>query len=112
MSPQPRAGNAARTRRGVRRLAALVVTFVIVAALAACGSSSSSSSTESASNAAAGSSGSGASGGVAIAQAKLKQYEATPTKIVQTQSLKSPPPTGKTLVMLGTTDPGNVIIQK
>jgi ribose transport system substrate-binding protein len=49
---------------------------------------------------------------VAIADAKLKQYEATPTKIIQTQSLTSAPPTGKSLVMLGTTDPGNVVIQK
>ena len=49
---------------------------------------------------------------MAIAHAKLKQYEATPTKIVQTQSLTSAPPTGKTLVMLGTADPGNVLIQK
>jgi ribose transport system substrate-binding protein len=99
-------------RRRFRHLAALAIAVAIAAGLAACGSSSSSSSTTSASNAAASSSGSGDSGGVATAQAKLKQYEATPTKIVQTQSLKSPPPTGKTLVMLGTTDPGNVIIQK
>jgi ribose transport system substrate-binding protein len=49
---------------------------------------------------------------VATAEAKLKQYEATPTKIIQTESLKSPPPTGKKLVMLGTSDPGNVLIQK
>jgi ribose transport system substrate-binding protein len=49
---------------------------------------------------------------VATADAKLKQYEATPAKIIQTEPLKSPPPTGKTLVMLGTADPGNVLIQK
>jgi ribose transport system substrate-binding protein len=97
-------------RRRIRRLAALIIAAAMAAALAACGSSSSSSSTGSASNAADTSQ--AASGGVATAQAKLKQYEAAPTKIVQTQSLKSPPPTGKTLVMLGTADPGNVIIQK
>ena len=96
-------------RRPIRRLAALAVAVAIAAALAACGSSSSSSSTTSASNAA---DASAASGGVATAQAKLKQYEATPTKIIQTQSLKSPPSAGKSLVMLGTTDPGNVVIQK
>jgi len=96
-------------RRPIRRLAALAVAVAIAAALAACGSSSSSSSTTSASNAAAASA---ASGGVATAQAKLKQYEAIPTKIIQTQSLKSPPATGKSLVMLGTADPGNVVIQK
>jgi ribose transport system substrate-binding protein len=99
-------------RRRIRHLAALAIAVAIAAALAACGSSSSSRSTTSASNAADTSQGSGTSAGVATAQTKLKQYEATPTKIVQTQSLKSPPPTGKTLVMLGTTDPGNVIIQK
>ena len=102
----------AKGRRRIRHLAALAIAVAIAAALAACGSSSSSSSTTSASNAADTSQGSGTSAGVATAQTKLKQYEATPTKIVQTQSLKSPPPTGKTLVMLGTTDPGNVIIQK
>jgi ribose transport system substrate-binding protein len=102
----------AKGRRRIRHLAALAIAVAIAAALAACGSSSSSSSTSSASNAADTSQGSGTSAGVTTAQTKLKQYEATPTKIVQTQSLKSPPPTGKTLVMLGTTDPGNVIIQK
>ncbi len=97
-------------RRQIRNLAALAIAVAIAAALGACGSSSSSSSTNSASNAA--DSSQAASGGVATAQAKLKQYEATPTKIIQTQSLTSPPPTGKSLVMLGTTDPGNVVIQK
>ena len=99
-------------RRRIRHLSALAIAVAIAAALAACGSSSSSSSTSSASNAADSSQGSAASGGVATAQAKLKQYEATPTKIIQTQSLTSPPPTGKSLVMLGTADPGNVVIQK
>jgi ribose transport system substrate-binding protein len=99
-------------RRRIRHLGALTVAVAIAAALAACGSSGSSSSTNSASNAADSSQGSGTSAGVATAEAKLKQFEATPTKIVQTQSLTSPPPTGKTLVMLGTADPGNVIIQK
>lgn len=99
-------------RRRIRHLAALAIAVAFAAALAACGSSSSSSSTGSASNAAGSSQGSAASGGVATAQAKLKQYEATPTKIIQTQSLKSPPSAGKSLVMLGTADPGNVVIQK
>jgi ribose transport system substrate-binding protein len=94
-------------RRRIRHLAALAVSVAVAVALAACGSSSS---TSSASNAAETSQ--AASGGVATAGAKLKQYEATPTKIIQTQSLTSPPPTGKSLVMLGTTDPGNVVIQK
>jgi ribose transport system substrate-binding protein len=99
--------------RRIRHMAALAIAVVIAAALAACGSSSSSSSTGSASNAASTGSTSGvASAGVATADAKLKQYEATPTKIIQTQSLTSAPPTGKSLVMLGTSDPGNVVIQK
>lgn len=97
-------------RRRIRHLAALAIAIAIAVALAACGSSNSSSSTSSASNAADTSQ--AASGGVATAEAKLKQYEAKPTKIIQTQSLKSPPATGKSLVMLGTTDPGNVVIQK
>jgi ribose transport system substrate-binding protein len=99
-------------RRRIRHLAALAIAVAIATALAACGSSSSSSSTASATNAANSSQGSAASGGVGTAGAKLKQYEATPTKIIQTQSLKSPPTSGKSLVMLGTTDPGNVVIQK
>jgi ribose transport system substrate-binding protein len=99
--------------RRTRHMAALAIAVVIAAALAACGSSSSSSSTASASNAASsGSTSAAASAGVATADAKLKQYEATPTKIIQTQSLTSAPPTGKSLVMLGTSDPGNVVIQK
>ena len=109
MSPQPRTGNGARGHRGVRRLAAFLIPLATAAALAACGSSSSP--TTSATTATTGSSSSGSSGGVATAEANLKQYEATPTKIVHTGSLSSPPPTGKSLVMLGTTDPGNVVIQ-
>ena len=62
--------------------------------------------------------GSGATGtssssnsGVATAAAELKQYQATPTQITITTPLKSAPPTGKTVVMLGTNDPSNAIIQ-
>ena len=115
MNPQFGAGRRGEGRGRARALAALVVAVAIAAALTACGSSSSSSSTNSttsASDAAATSPAAGASSGVATAQAKLEQYEAIPTKIVQTQSLTSSPPTGKTLVMLGTADPGNVLIQK
>ena len=115
MSPQPRTGNGARGHRGVRRLAAFLIPLATAAALAACGSSSSpttsATSATTATTATTGSSNSSPSGGVATAEANLKQYEATPTKIVHTGSLSSPPPTGKSLVMLGTTDPGNVVIQ-
>ena len=115
MNPQFGAGRRGEGRGRARALAALVVAVAIAAALTACGSSSSSSSssssnstnsTTSASNAAATSPAAGASSGVATAQARLEQYEAIPTKIVQTQSLTSSPPTGKTLVMLGMAHPG------
>jgi len=116
MNPQFRPGRCDRRHPRARHLAALLCAIAIGAVLAACGSTSSSSpsnSAGSASNATStGSTSSASSGGVAIADAKLKQYEATPTKIIHTQSLTSAPPTGKSLVMLGTTDPGNVVIQK
>jgi len=116
MNPQFRPAHRDRRHRRARQLAALLCVIAIGTAVAACGSSSSSNSSNSAGSASSatstGSTSGASSGGVAIADAKLKQYEATPTKIVQTQSLTSAPPTGKTLVMLGTTDPGNVVIQK
>jgi ribose transport system substrate-binding protein len=117
MNPQFRPARRDRRHRRARHLAALLGAIAIGTTVAACGSSSSSSSSAgsatSASNAASTGSTTGAStGGVAIADAKLKQYEATPTKIIHTQSLTSAPPSGKTLVMLGTSDPGNVVIQK
>lgn len=110
-----------RGRRRVRRLVGVAGAVAVGAALAACGSTSSSSSAGGSSAAGSASTpaaagttttSGAASGGVATASAKLQQYEATPTKIIQTQSLTSPPPTGKSLVMLGTADPGNVVIQK
>jgi ribose transport system substrate-binding protein len=116
MNPQFRAARRDWRHRRARHLAALLGAIAIGAALAACGSSSSSSSSSSAGSASTatstGSTSGASTGGVATADAKLKQYEATPTKIIQTQSLTSAPSAGKTLVMLGTTDPGNVVIQK
>lgn len=112
MNPQSKGGRPGAGCGRVRQLVALLVAVAIAAAVAACGSSSSSSSATSASNAAATSSGSGTSSGVATANAMLKQYEAIPTKIIQTGSLNSPPPSGKSVVMMGTTDPGNVLIAK
>ena len=98
-------------RRGVR-LSALTCTLATAVALAACGSSSSSSSTSTAS--ASGSSGSSASSdsGVTQAKAELQKYQATPAKITISTPLKSAPPAGKTVVMLGTSDPSNAIIQR
>src|SRR4051794_21115444 len=89
-------------------LAAIAVAATAVA-LSACGSSDSSDSSSSSSSSS--SSGSTPSG-VATAEKKLKQYAAAPTKIIQTEPLKSAPPPGKTVVMLGTPDPGNVLIQQ
>ena len=42
----------------------------------------------------------------------MKPYKALPTKINITTPLKSAPPKGKTIVMLGTNNPSNVIIQQ
>jgi ribose transport system substrate-binding protein len=58
------------------------------------------------------SSSSSGSGGVATAQQQLSKFQATPTKITITTPLKSVPPKGKKLVMLGTNDPNNVKLQK
>jgi ribose transport system substrate-binding protein len=91
--------------------------LVLAIALAACGSSGSSS-TSSASGAAAtagstsstaASSGSASTSGAAAA---LTQYKALPTTINITTPLTSAPPAGKTIVMLGTNNPSNVIVQQ
>lgn len=109
-------------RRGgrprVRGFAVLVGMLAIALALAACGSSSSS--TSSASSGSSGSSGTTAtnaastsgSGSVAAATAALSQYKSLPTSINITTPLKSAPPKGKTIVMLGTNNPSNVIVQQ
>ncbi len=107
-------------RRGGRPRArgfAVIVGMVAIAlALAACGSSSSSSS--SASSGSSGSSGTTAtnaaasSGSTGAATAALAQYKSLPTTINITTPLKSAPPKGKTIVMLGTNNPSNVIIQQ
>lgn len=101
----------ARWRRRGARLTALTTTIAAAAALAACGSSSSSSSSASTSGSGATGTSSSSNAGVATAAAELKQYQATPTQITITTPLKSAPPTGKTVVMLGTSDPSNAIIQ-
>jgi ribose transport system substrate-binding protein len=108
-------------RRGgrprVRGFAVIVGMLALALALAACGSSSSSSSSSS-------STGSGSSGGststasssgsasVSAATAALAQYKSAPATINITTPLKSAPPAGKTIVMLGTNNPSNVIIQQ
>ncbi len=89
-----------------RRVAALSVAAGLGIAVAACGSSSSPGSSVSASNASA------PAGGGATATAALKAYQAAPTKINITTPLKSAPPRGKTVVVLGTPQPQNVQIQR
>lgn len=102
-----RRGGRLRTRGFV----AIIGTLVLALALAACGSSSSSSSTASSSAGSSGSSSSG-SGSTAAAAAALAPYKSLPTTINITTPLKSAPPKGKTIVMLGTNNPSNVIIQQ
>jgi len=109
-----------RRRRGRPRAGAVAViigTLVLALALAACGSSSSSSSggsANAASPATSSSSAAAASGSASTsaAAAALKPYTAVPTTINITTPLKSAPPAGKTIVMLGTNNPSNVLIQQ
>jgi ribose transport system substrate-binding protein len=106
-------------RRGGRPLGfvAIIGTLVLALAVAACGSSSSST-TSSSSAASSGSSGgsstaaSSGSSSTAAVTAALAPYKATPTAISVTTPLNSAPPSGKTIVMLGTNNPSNVIIQQ
>jgi ribose transport system substrate-binding protein len=91
-----------------RGFPALIATLVLALTVAACGSDSGSSSSSSS----GGSTSAGGGAGVAKAAAQLKQYQATPTQITIKGQLKGAPPTGKTLVMLGTNDPNNQKLQK
>ena len=110
-------------RRGGRPrplgFAAITGTVALALVLAACGSSSSStSSATSSASAAAATTGasstaaSSGSGATAAAAAALTPYKSLPTTINITTPLKSAPPSGKTIVMLGTNNPSNVIIQQ
>jgi ribose transport system substrate-binding protein len=76
-------------------------------AVAACGSTSSGGSA----SASPASSTSAATSAAAAASALL-QYQSTPTKINITTPLKTPPPAGKTVVVLGTPQPQNVQVQQ
>jgi ribose transport system substrate-binding protein len=103
-----------RGRRSARGLIVIIAAFVLALALAACGSDNSdnSSSSSGGSAASASSSGSSDSSGIAKAKAELAKFTAAPTAIPITEPLKSAPPSGKKLVMLGTNDPNNVKLQK
>jgi ribose transport system substrate-binding protein len=97
-------------RPRARGLAALTATLVLALALAACGSSSSSNT--SASGSTAGSQGSSGSSSTTAATTALQQYMALPTKINITTPLKSAPPAGKSVVVLGTNNPSNVLVSQ
>jgi ribose transport system substrate-binding protein len=109
-------------RRGgrprARVLAPIIGMLTLTLALAACGSSSSSSSSTASPAAATSSTSSGSSsstsgsGSTSGAAAALSPYKSLPTTINITTPLKSAPPAGKTIVMLGTNNPSNVIIQQ
>jgi ribose transport system substrate-binding protein len=104
-------------RRGGRPLGlvAIIGTLVLALAVAACGSSSSSTTSASSAASSSGGSSTAASSGSAstsAAAAALAPYKALPTTINITTPLKSAPPSGKTIVMLGTNNPSNVIIQQ
>jgi ribose transport system substrate-binding protein len=99
----------ADNRLRIPQLAAVVAALAAAVALAACGSSTSSSS--SSASGASSSSGSG-NANVAKATAALAPYKANVTTIGNTTPLKSPPPGGKTLVMLATNNPSNVQLQQ
>jgi len=89
-------------------MTAIIAAFVLALALAACGSDDDDSGSSSVSTSAGGS----ASAGVSKAKGELAKFTSPPTKIVISEPLKSAPPSGKTLVMLGTNDPNNVKLQK
>ena len=96
-------------RPRVRGLAVILGMLVLALAFAACGSDESDSFDGSSSSSGASSDG---GAGVAEAQKRLEPWKAAPTKITLTEPLKSKPPSGKTLVMLGTNDPNNQKLQK
>ena len=108
MTHHTRRSRRAGGRPRVRGLAAILGMLVLALAFAACGSDDSSSTASSSSSGAS----SDAGAGVAEAQKRLEPYKAAPTKITLTEPLKSKPPSGKTVVMLGTNDPNNQKLQK
>lgn len=103
-----------RSRPRVRGYLAIIGTLLLALALAACGSTSSSSSSSSGGTATAtnAASTSGGSASTSAASAALGQYKTLPTTINITTPLKAAPPAGKTIVMLGTNNPSNVLIQQ
>jgi ribose transport system substrate-binding protein len=99
-----------RPRAGA--LAALLAVLVLALALAACGDDDESSTSGSTTTGTSTGESSEASGGVAEAQKRLEPFKEPPTEITITEPLKSKPPGGKNVVMLGTNDPNNQKLQK
>ena len=95
-----------------RFLALLASTAVVLIAVSACGSSSSSTTSPPRAPRRRGRYAGSSSPSAAQAKTALAADLATPTKINITTPLKSAPPAGKTIVVLGTTDPANVLIQQ
>ena len=93
-----------------RGCAAIFATVALALALAACGSTSSSSAPASSGSSSTATSSGSASTSAAVAA--LGPYKSLPTTINITTPLKSAPPSGKTIVMLGTNNPSNVIVQQ
>jgi ribose transport system substrate-binding protein len=117
MTYQSRPDRRRAVRPRARGFVAITGMLALALAVAACGSSSSSSSSASApaSSGSSGSTSTAASSGSAstsAAAAALTPYKALPTSINITTPLTSAPPKGKTIVMLGTNNPSNVIIQQ
>ena len=106
MTPHTRRGRRTGDRPRVRGLAVILGMLVLALAFAACGSDESDSSSSS--------SGASSDGGAGVteAQKRLEPWKAAPTKITLSEPLKSKPPSGKTVVFLGTNDPNNQKLQK
>ena len=106
-------GRGLRARR--HGLIAVAASAVTVAALSACGSSSSPSAAAAAGASAASTQAAASSGtqsaGVATAEAKMKEFLAPPSQINITTALKSPAPSGKKVIFVGTSEPSNVQAQ-
>lgn len=124
MTHQPKLDPRHGRRPRGRQWTAILSTLVACLAVAACGSSSTSNSSSASSSAApaaatsssAATSASGATsaagGSTSAAAAALQPYMKLPTSIGLTTPLKAAPPKGKTIVMLGTNNPSNVLIQQ
>jgi ribose transport system substrate-binding protein len=97
--------------RRARKHALVAVAASALAALALSACSSSSGSSAGSTQASTTASGTQSSG-VATAEAKTNEFLAAPIQINITTPLKSPAPSGKTVIFLGTSEPSNVQLQQ